>query len=660
VSSGIARPGITQGAYPERIERPRSGLERKLARLAEFVNPMKLDLASLEAFADQVEAERQRLCNESDAAHAARIALLRKALFKQGVDGDLAAPTFALISEQSRRVLGMEPYRVQIMAGYAMLRGMLIEMQTGEGKTLTATLPACCAALAGMPVHVVTVNDYLVERDAEQMRPLYEALGLKVGVVLDANTEFEARREAYQADITYVTNKQIAFDYLRDRLARGDDRSKMTLDLMSRSGANNPFALRGLCYAIIDEADSVLIDEAGTPLVLSRTVEDSDLESFCRDALDLSHRLEAETHFRVDGVSRRIELTADGSRELERHSAAMTGVWLAARRREELVVQALQARFLYQKDEEYLIRNQKIMLIDRNTGRVMPDRSWELGLHQMIEVKEGVELTGQRKTLARISYQKFYRRYLRRCGMTGTAREVRGELRRVYDLDTICIPTRRPVQRRARAPRVFAKAEEKWSMVEERIQALHAQGRPVLVATRSVCESESLSRRLEKMGLTHEVLNARQDHREAEIVAAAGQPGKVTIATNMAGRGTDIKLEDEVIEAGGLHVISTARGEARRIDRQLYGRCARQGNPGSYESVDSLEDDGIAARVPGWVRRMLAPYCQRPRSLGHGLAVRLILVAQRMNESQAERQRDSMTRDEDRLERALAFSGQTE
>ncbi len=660
MSSQIARPGISLGAYPERLEAPRGWFERAVTRLTNRIHSSEPRLAALEAFAREVERQRRLLRDESEEALSRRTEALREALFREGVDGALAAPAFSLISEQARRVLGLEPYAVQLMAGYAMLRGMLAEMQTGEGKTLAATLPTCCAALAGVPVHVITVNDYLVERDAELMRPLYEKLGLSVGVVLDADTDVDTRREAYKANITYVTNKQIAFDYLRDLMARGNDRSKMSLDLLSRSGDESPFVLRGLCYAIIDEADSVLIDEAGTPLILSQTVESGDLERLSREALDLSHRLEEKLDFEVDVGARRVELLDEGREKLQQLAEPMQGIWCAERRREELVMQALQARFLYRRDEEYLIRDGKIMIIDRNTGRAMPDRSWEMGLHQMIEANEGLELSGQRKTLARISYQKFYRRYLRLCGMTGTAEEVRGELDRVYDLRTIRIPTRRPVQRRAHKPRIFATAEEKWAAVVERIRFVHERGRPVLVGTRSVGESEALSQRLHDAGLAHAVLNARQDHREAEIVAMAGQRGRITVATNMAGRGTDIKLTEEVLALGGLHVISTARGEAGRIDRQLFGRCGRQGDPGSYECLDALEDDAIMLSVPGPIRRLLAPSCSRPDSLAHRLALRLVSFVQRRNESRWEGQRQAMTREEERLERALAFSGQAE
>ena len=660
VSSEVPRPGITHGAYPERESTPLGTIERYTAQLQQWIRPNKLGLEKLEVFAARVEKLRKPLREQSDKKLHERTAELRQALFRDGVDGDLAAPTFALISEQARRTLGLEPYTVQIMGGYAMLRGTLAEMATGEGKTLTATLPTCCAALAGIPVHVITVNDYLVERDAELMRPLYETLGLSVGVVLDSDTDVDVRRKAYGADITYVTNKTIAFDYLRDRMARGDGRSKLSLDMISRSGETSPFVLRGLCYAIIDEADSVLVDEAGTPLILSQTVEDGDLERLCVEALEIADQLDPKMDYAVDLGRRSVEITTAGSEEIAILCGGREGVWCAERRREELITQAIQATHLYRVDEEYLIRDDKIMIIDRNTGRVMPDRSWEMGLHQMIEAKEGVEISGQRKTLARITYQRFYKRYLRLCGMTGTAHEVRHELSRVYDLETVPIRTRRPLQRMALPPRVFATGAEKWRYTLERIGALHSEGRPILVGTRSVGESETLSGMLQEAQLPHEVLNARQDHREADIVADAGAAGRITIATNMAGRGTDIKIDEHVLQAGGLHVISTARSEAGRVDRQLYGRCGRQGNPGSYECLDSLDDDVITTNIPGWILSLLSSNCQRPDSLGHRLALKLVNSIQARAEARAEGHRSSMMVEEERQERALAFSGTAE
>ena len=585
---------------------------------------------------------------------------MRRRLFKEGPDGRIAAHAFALISEQARRTLGMEPYRVQLMAGYAMLRGRLAEMQTGEGKTLTAVLPTCTAALSGIPVHVISVNDYLVERDAEQMRPLYEALGLTLGVALDADDDPDGRRAAYAADITYVTNKQVAFDYLRDRMARRGGRSRFAVDWMARGGGENPLVMRGLCFALIDEADSVLIDEAGTPLILSQSGEAGDLARISAEALDVAEPLEEGIDYTLDRGKRRIELLAAGQQRIDARTAELGGVWRARRRREELVVQALQARLLYLRDEHYLVRDGAIVIIDRNTGRVMPDRSWEMGLHQMIETKEGVELSGQRETLARISYQKFWGRYLRLCGMTGTAEEVRSELRDFYELETLVIPTRRPVQRRCDDVVLFATRAEKLVAAVEHTRSMRAAGRPVLIGVNSVAESLEMAAALDAAGIEHEVLNARNDHLEAEIIARAGQAGRVTVATNMAGRGTDIKLGDGVAEAGGLHVVSTVRAESGRVDRQLYGRCGRQGDPGSYVCFDSLDDPILEEGSPPALRRLLRRLVVRPGGVRQRIARRIVLAVQRRNERRAERRRRSMVAQEDALEQTLAFSGELE
>lgn len=660
MSDPIPRPGIAQGSYPERRERERSGLEQSLRPLTRILPSGRLRDEDLRRFSAAVEAERAALRDERDVEIEQRIESLRQRLFKDGPDGDLAVPSFALISEQARRVLGMEPYPVQLMAGYAMLRGMLAEMQTGEGKTLTAVLPTCCAALAGIPVHVVTVNDYLVERDAELMRPLYESLGLTLGIVLDADTDLDARRAAYAADITYVTNKQVAFDYLRDRMARQGDRSQFADDWLARGGEENPLVMRGLCFAIIDEADSVLIDEAGTPLILSQTVEGGDLERISQEALQISETLVEPEHYRFDRAARRIELTDAGRATIDLATRDHQGIWQAKRRREELIGQALQARFLYVRDEHYLVRDGQVMIIDRNTGRVMPDRSWEMGLHQMVESKEGLELSGQRKTLARISYQKFYGRYLRLCGMTGTAEEVRGELRDFYDLDSITIPTRRPVQRRCTARRVFATRAEKLAAITRRVRAMQKRGRPTLIGVNTVAESLEVSQHLEKNGIAHEVLNASNDHLEAQIIEKAGLARRVTVATSMAGRGTDIKLGPGVEAAGGLHVISTVRAEAGRIDRQLFGRCGRQGDLGSYACFDSLEDPLLEDALPAALRRLLARGLSALPNPTQRLAQVFITRVQRRLERRAEAQRRAMLAQEAALERTLAFTGQLE
>jgi preprotein translocase subunit SecA len=513
------------------------------------------------------------------------------------------------------------------MGGWVLLHGMVAEMETGEGKTLTATLPACTAALAGLPVHVVTVNDYLAARDAETMGPLYRLLGLSVGTVV-SQMDTAARRGAYACDVTYCTNKQLVFDYLWDRISLEGSSSRMKLRIERLAGGpqrSEKLIQRGLHFAIVDEADSVLVDEARTPLIISERGGDTVEQEIYVTAVELARALERNVDFEIDDRDRQVDLLEAGRARLAELGEPQGGIWRGQLRREALACQALSALHCFHLDQHYLVQGEKIEIIDEYTGRVMPDRSWEHGLHQMIEVKEGVPVTGRQQPRARISYQRFFRRYLHLAGMTGTAREVAGELSSVYRLPVVGIPTNRPVRRRSAGERVLRSADEKWEAVAARVAALYDAGRPVLVGTRSVEASERLSALLTEAVLPHRVLNARQDQEEALIIREAGEPGRITVATNMAGRGTDICLAAGVAERGGLHVIATERHEARRIDRQLFGRCGRQGDPGSYESFVSLEDalfdahaDALARRIAGAAlhRRGGAPERIPPRARG--------------------------------------------
>jgi len=654
------RPGPALGVYPEQEEPGLGWLDRAGSRLAGAAQRVTRARAGrFRGVVARVDAEARRWLPDGGrlegAALASALASLRGALARDGVTPALSARAFAIVRETAHRVLGMRHFDVQLMGGQVLLDGMLAEMDTGEGKTLTATLAACTAAFAGIPVHVITVNDYLVTRDVELLRPLYEALGLSVGAVVDG-MDADARRAAYRADVTYVTNKQVAFDYLRDRMVLGDARGGLRLGLerlYEESARVDRLILRGLCYAIVDEADGVLVDEARTPLIISRPGDSDGQERVYLQALSLAARLEQDADYVVDLRERDVRLTDAGGARLDALTHPLGGVWSGRRRREELVRQALQARCLFQPDQHYLVRDGEVQIIDEYTGRVMPDRSWERGLHQMIEAKEGCEITGQRETLARISYQRFFRRYLRLAGMSGTAREVAGELWSVYRLGVVTIPANRPVRRTGCGERVYARADARWDAVVARIAELHAAGRPVLVGTRSVSASERLSAALEREGLEHSVLNARQDAEEAEIVARAGAAGRITVATNMAGRGTDIRLGPGVAERGGLHVIATERHEARRIDRQLFGRCGRQGDPGSFEAIVSLEDDLVANFARPWL-----PVVGAARG---GLAARLrVRRAQRSAERRHARVRRELLKLDEQLGRVLAFSGRPE
>ncbi|MEO0829191.1 MAG: prepilin peptidase, partial [Pseudomonadota bacterium] len=526
----------------------------------------------------------------SDEDLARETDLLRQKLRRYGLADDLVARSFALIREQADRTLGLRHHPVQLLGGLSILKGGLAEMETGEGKTLTATLAAGTAAMAGIPVHVVTVNDYLATRDAETMTPLFERLGLSVSTVVQGQAP-DARRRAYAADITYASNKEIAFDYLRDRVRLGGPprNVRMKVERLVSSG-QDPLVMRGLHFAIVDEADSVLVDEARTPLILSRETDAAAERVWAEQAHGLADRLEEGRDFRRIRDERRVELTNAGRSRLEDLGARIGGPWENRIRREQAVRQALTARLMFHRGDHYLVRDGKVVIVDEYTGRVMEERSWSDGLHQLVEVKEGVEVTSRKETMARMTYQRFFRRYRRLAGMTGTAREVSAELWAVYKLSVARIPTNAPVRRQALPTRTFRTEADKWAAIAERARALAMEGRAVLIGTRSVLASETLSDHLTAAGLEHEVLNANADAREADIVSLAGQPGRVTVATNMAGRGVDIRLGRGVEAAGGLHVILSERHDSGRIDRQLEGRTARRGEPGSTEALLSLED----------------------------------------------------------------------
>ena len=641
---------LNYGFYPERDDAREGKLDRLIGAARYVAGGVSARRATLERIIPATEAAAAGLDQLGDAALLARATEVRARMRRSGLANlELVGACFALVREAAARAIGQRHYDVQLVGGWAMLGGMLAEMETGEGKTLCATLAASAAALAGRAVHVVTVNDYLAERDAQWMAPIYRTLGLTVGCVRQG-MDPELRRAAYRCDITYCSNKELAFDYLRDRMTlRGKARPiAAKIDALSDDTTGERLLLRGLQFAIVDEADSVLVDEARTPLILSAQGKHSQEEQLYRDALALARELSAED-FGVGDEG--VEIRASGLARLEALSASLGGVWQGRRRREQLVSRALSALHLFQRDKHYLVRDGKVVIIDENTGRLMPDRSWEQGLHQLIEIKEGVEVTARRETLARISYQRFFRRYLHLCGMTGTATEVASELWNVYRLRVATIPTHRPVRRMRLRDRVYGGVEEKWRAVLTAIRERHAVGQPVLVGTRSVAASEHLSRLLEEQGLPFRLLNARQDAEEADIVAQAGEPGRITVATNMAGRGTDIKLAPGVAETGVLHVICTERHDSGRIDRQLFGRCARQGDPGSCQAILSLDDDLPAAHLAAHVRgKWIASF------FGRALLAFAQWRAERMH-SQARR---DLLRLDDYLGDQLAFSGRGE
>jgi preprotein translocase subunit SecA len=581
---------------------------------------------------------------------------------QQGFREDLVARSFALIREVSWRTLGYRHFDAQMMGGWVLLQGMIAEMQTGEGKTLTATLAAGTAALAGIPVHVICVNDYLTARDAEGMGPVYRALGLKVGCITH-EVPHESRQAVYQCDVVYCNNKEIAFDYLRDKLVLGERTHPLRLHaehLYSNGIREQRLLLRGLHFAIADEADSLLIDESRTPLIISGAAGGSGEEAFMREAWSVAGDLSEGEDYLVNCSEGKVDLTDRGVTRIRELTASRGPLWRGTIRRNDMVRNALSARHLFHRDIHYLVCEGKVQIVDEYTGRLMPDRSWEKGIHQLIEIKEGCEATRHKVSLARMTYQRFFRRYRHLCGMTGTAWEVGGELGKVYGLTVARIPTNRPLIRVHHPDRIMPTLEAKYRAVRERVQELHQSGRPVLVGTRSVSVSEEISRLFDADGLGHRVLNAKNDHDEAGIIARAGEYGNITIATNMAGRGTDIKLGPDVAERGGLHVILTERHDSGRIDRQLIGRCARQGDPGSHEAFLSLEDpilEGKPSKVLTWIiRKTLSP-----GSYLWKLAVKTaILLAQKRMERLHARMRYELLKMDEKVGTTLSFSGTRE
>lgn len=594
---------VGDGAYLERAEPPVSALEEWLrAQAARFSVGGERGAERFVTWAAAQEPAMQRCADDELRAALATVA---RQMQKQGFQERLLAEAFAVVREASRRTLGKRHHDVQLLAGRALLAGKIAEMATGEGKTLAGTLGICTAAATGATVHVVTVNDYLAERDLEHNAALFTFFGLSHGLVVQ-DMPLDERREQYGRAIVYVSNKELTFDYLKDRIALSGALSAQ-LKLRRLHNARAPSAiLRGLHVAIVDEVDSVLIDEARTPLIISETLPDDLGEAVYAQGIALAGRLVADKDY-IRGKDRDIWLTAAGEAVVRGLAGEieLDGVWRSALWRKELVQKALSALHLFQRDQHYIIAENKVQIVDEFTGRVMPDRTWERGLHQMIEAKEGCEITGQRRTLSQITYQRFFGRYLLLAGMTGTAKEVEPELKRVYDLSVVRIPTHKP-SRRVRLPdRVFASSAERWAEVARRAGEVAAAGRAVLVGTRSVEASEALARLLDAQGVPHAVLNARQDKAEAEAVAQAGEAGRITVATNMAGRGTDIKLQPEVAERGGLHVILTEFHESARVDRQLFGRSARQGDPGSVEAIVSLDDELFQRFAPVLSRLLL-------------------------------------------------------
>ncbi|GAB63693.1 MAG: preprotein translocase subunit SecA [Candidatus Jettenia sp.] len=579
-------------------------------------------LKKIKPVVDQINTLETRMMSLTDAELRQKTDEFKERLSNGEIMDNLLPEAFATVREASRRILiapnpdspnrTMRHFDVQLIGGIVLHQGKIAEMATGEGKTLVATLPAYLNALAGKGVHIVTVNDYLAKRDRDWMSPLYEFLGLKAGAI-QSHQEYGEKKAAYLCDITYGTNNEFGFDYLRDNMrVRSEEQVQIS---------------RGLNYAIVDEVDSILIDEARTPLIISGSAEESTEKYYIADKV--ARRLKFGKHFEIKEKERMSHLTEEGIEEVEKLLNVDSIYTDRNMEWPHYIEQALRAHHLFKNDKDYIVKGGEVVIVDEFTGRLMEGRVWSDGLHQAVQAKEHQRIKEENQTLATITLQNFYRLYKKLAGMTGTAITEAAEFDKIYRLEVISIPTNKPMRRTNFPDRVYRTEKEKFDAIIKEIVEVHKQGRPILVGTVSIEKSELLSEKLMREGIEHEVLNAKQHEREAHIVAKAGQPGNVTIATNMAGRGTDIVLGEGVATMGGLHIIGTERHEARRIDNQLRGRAGRQGDPGSSRFYVSLQDDLMRIFASERVSSLLKTF-----GMEEGMAIEHTMVSKSIERAQ--------------------------
>lgn len=636
---------------------PRSHkVEEFLVKVSGYFQKRRIARRTITSFGQRVRAagasKKSLLDNELCAALLNEIQLL----YKQPNNKHIIASVFSSVGEACYRVFGYYPHDVQYMGALTLMSGALAEMQTGEGKTLVAALAATVMAAAGASVHVVSTNDYLAKRDAEEMQHLFGFFNLHAGSVIDG-MEPEDRCVQYRQNICYVSGKELVFDYLKDRLAgHGYHSVRMShLKELTKTTKNEVPLIPCLHFVIVDEADSILIDEARTPLIISRDAEGVYEPELISWAVDQVKCMREGEHFTL-AADRTITVLDSALALCSPIPASVRQVWQVSRWQRVLLKQAITAVHLFKLDQEYIIADGKVQIVDESTGRVMPDRTWEQGLHQLIECKEGLEQSSSRETLAKMTFQRFFRRYFLLSGLTGTAAESRQELWEVYGLAVHKIPPNRK-NRRHRLPNLCAEnAAHKWTLVYHDVVAALERGQPVLVGTRSVEASEAISAVLTQNSVEHIVLNARQDNDEAEIIRQAGQGGRVTVATNMAGRGTDIKLTDDARRAGGLHVILTEFHESPRVDRQLFGRSGRQGDSGSVRAIVAMDDELFIKYAPGFnsVRTFMSS--MRLRTQLMPIALRF---AQWRTEHQALKARRQTLKQDRKLHQLIGFAGKT-
>jgi len=641
--------------------RPVAGLDALVNRFIGTYQRRGRVLETIKRDADAIVALEQGWKDMSDAVLQRRLLEFRAQIRRGGREAEkLIYPALAAIREAADRKLGLRPFPVQLMGALALHRAYLAEMATGEGKTLTAGLAAILAGWTKHPCHIITVNDYLVQRDAEWLEPLYHFCGVRVGFVV-ASSNPDERAKNYGCDVTYVTSKELLADFLRDRLHLGKlqnptrrlIRRMIAPDWQSQGG----MVLRGLHTAIVDEADSVLIDEAVTPLIIASPHENQILREAARIAQQMIGNLEPETDYHSNSRYKEIEMTNVGLQKLVQQASHLPGMWRGHDRRLDLVIQALVAREFFHRDQQYIIEDDKIVIVDEFTGRPMPQRSWREGMHQAVEAKENLPISDPTETIARLSFQRFFRCFYKLSGMTGTAREAATELWQVYGLPTITIPPNKPCIRQQLPDRFFLEEEDKWQAIISEIEKVHLTGRPILVGTRSVLASERLGQWLIQRGLEPKILNATRLKEEAELIAMAGERGRIVIATNMAGRGTDIKLGRGTGELGGLHVIATERHESGRVDRQLFGRAARQGDPGSAQAFISAEDELPRKFAGKSILKVVEETWRRGVKGKVTIAEKAIRLAQRRAERLAFKQRKEVLRSDLWMDEALSFTG---
>lgn len=642
------------------------GLDLAASYLGMKVRHRRITLSWLRAEAEHVDGMAKDLRSHSDAALSEVVREARESFVRGRVDQESVRRAFALVREVARRETGEEAYLVQIMGAMALYNGRIVEMVTGEGKTLTGSLAAPIMAWRHRSVHVFTVNDYLAQRDAESRRAIYKRCFCDVGAIVQSMDE-GARFDVYARPIVYGTPKQITADWLRDQLrlnaaigGGGQLNNAWTgRKLLARGEAAQGPMIPGLRACLVDEADAVLIDEGVVPLIIARARREDDMAKIYMQAAELARRLDAKADYTIDHLRRKAELTRRGRHRVEEMSSHLeAAIWRATRRAEELVRQALVAQHCYLNGHQYQIVDGRVVIVDEYTGRFLPDRSWEHGLHQAVEAKEGLEITADRETLARMSFQRFFRMYPVLCGMTGTAADAAVEMEKVYERPVTVIPTNRPLIRKPWPSRAFRTSDGRWNAIVESIQQVHAQRRPLLVGTRSIEASELLSARLTARGLEHRVLNANFDKDEAELVAMAGKHSTITVATNMAGRGTDIKLDREAKEAGGLHVILTEMHTAKRVDRQFIGRAGRQGDPGSSQIFVSCEDELVRLHAPRLIRYLRGQTPSTPagdefKGSARKRALAAFRLAQRRAEARGRRSRAEVLKQDDWIEKHL-------